>query len=269
VVESRGNFFSTNRARRLAPIGNAAVEIVIQVVHGAAADSSGHWSFCRGGATRNNDDTIVCFTGDPIGLKLVNSLARPGGNVTGLTDYDGELGGKRLSLFKEAFPRMTRVALLVKANDQQAIDQYQTAASALGLSLHPVEVHSREEFERAFDRIADEHLEEIMADPYALLAQGRAQLARLTMMRRLPFMGFNRRFAEAGAVMSYGADMSAMFRRGGEYVDKILKGKKPADLPVEQPTKFELVVNLKTAETLGITIPQSILFRADEILWDD
>jgi putative ABC transport system substrate-binding protein len=105
-----------------------------------------------------------------------------------------------------------------------------------------------------------------MADPYALLAQGRTPLARLALMRRLPFMGFNRRFAEAGALMSYGPYMSAIFRRGAEYVDKILKGKKPADLPVEQPTKYELIVNLKTAETLGITLQQSILFRADEVI---
>jgi putative ABC transport system substrate-binding protein len=208
---------------------------------------------------------VFISVSDPIGLKLVDSWARPGGKITGLTDYDGELGGKRLSLFKEAFPRMTRVALLVEA-DQQTIDLYQTAASALGLSIHPVVVRSREEFERAFDRIADEHLEGIMAGPYALLAQGRTPLAQLAMMHRLPFMGFNRRFAHTGALMSYGADKPAMFRRAAVYVDKILKGKKPADLPIEEPTKVELLVNLKTAETLGITIPQSILFRADELI---
>jgi putative ABC transport system substrate-binding protein len=208
---------------------------------------------------------IVFFAGDPIGSKLVNSLARPGGNMTGVGALTDELGGKRLSLFKEALPHMTRVAVLAKANDS-AIAEYQTAASALGLSLHPVEVRSREEFERAFDRIADEHLEGIMAGPYALLAQGRAPLARLALMRRLPFMGFNRRFAEAGALMSYGPDTPAIFRHMAVYVDKILKGKKPADLPVEQPTKYELIVNLKTAETLGITLPQSILFGADEVI---
>ena len=199
-------------------------------------------------------------------------MARPGGNSTGVTPISDELSGKRLSLFKEAFPHMARVALLIdagRANKQQLINANQTAASALDLSIHPVEVRSREEFERAFDRIADEHLEGIMAGPYALLAQGRTPLAQLAMMHRLPFMGFNRRFAQAGALMSYGPDWAGIFRHAAIYVDKILKGKKPADLPVEQPTKFELVVNLKTAETLGITFPQSSLFRADEILWDD
>jgi putative ABC transport system substrate-binding protein len=129
-----------------------------------------------------------------------------------------------------------------------------------------VEVRSREEFERAFDRIADERLEGIMAGPYALLAQGRTPLAQLAMMHRLPFMGFDYRFAQDGALMSYGPDAPAMFRRAAVYVDKILKGKKPAELPVEQPMKYELLVNLKTAETLGITIPSSIMVRADEVI---
>jgi putative tryptophan/tyrosine transport system substrate-binding protein len=213
---------------------------------------------------------IVFYASDPIGSKLVNSLARPGGNITGVTTTTDELSGKRLSVFKDAFPRMTRVALLVDANDpdannQQTIDAHQTAASALGLSIHPVEVRSREEFERAFDRIADEHLEGIMAGPYSLLGQGRALLARLAMMHRLPFMGFNRRFAQAGALMSYGPDAPAIFRRAAVYVDKILKGKKPADLPVEQPMKFELLVNLKTAKELGITFPPSIMVQAEEV----
>jgi putative ABC transport system substrate-binding protein len=199
---------------------------------------------------------IVFFASDPIGSKLVNSLARPGGNITGLTTISEELSGKRLSLFKEALPHMTRVALLVEANDQQSIDQYQTAASALGVSVHPVEVRSREEFGPAFDRIP----------PAGLLGQSRTLLARLALMRRLPLMVGTRAYLEPGALMSYGPDTPAIFRHMAVYVDKILKGKKPADLPVEQPTKFELVVNLKTAETLGLTIPQSILFRADEVI---
>jgi putative ABC transport system substrate-binding protein len=209
---------------------------------------------------------IVFYADDPIGSKLVNSLARPGGNSTGVTPISDELSGKRLSLFKEAFPHMARVALLIdagRANKQQLINANQTAASALDLSIHPVEVRSREEFERAFDRIADEHLEGIMAGP-ALLAQGRTTLARLALMHRLPFMGFNRRLAQAGALMSYGPDTPAIFRHMAVYVDKILKGKKPADLPVEQPMKYELVVNLKTAKELGITFPPSIMVQADE-----
>jgi len=209
---------------------------------------------------------VFIQVGDPIKLKLVDSLARPGGNATGVTDYDTDLSGKRLSLFKEAFPRMTRVALLVRANDQQNIDQYQTAASALGLSIQPVEVRSREEFEQAFDRIADARLEYIMMPPNRLMGQSRKLLARLALMHRLPLMVGTRVYLEAGALMSYGPDTPGIFRHAAVYVDKILKGKKPADLPVEQPTKLELVVNLKTAKELGITFPPFIMVQADEVI---
>jgi putative ABC transport system substrate-binding protein len=220
-------------------------------------------------AARHATTTIpIVFiqVGDPIKKKLVDSLARPGGNATGLTDYDEDLSGKRLSLFKEAFPRMTRVALLVRANDQQNIDQYQTAASALGLSIQPVEVRSREEFEQAFDRIADARLEGIMMPPSGFISQNRTLFARLALMRRLPLMGGHRAYVEAGALMSYGPDIRATYRRAAVYVDKILKGEKPADLPVEQPTKVELVVNLKTAKELGITVPQILLAGANEVI---
>jgi putative ABC transport system substrate-binding protein len=209
---------------------------------------------------------VFIAVGDPIGLKLVNSLARPGGNITGITDYDGELGGKRLSLFKEAFPRMTRVALLVRADNQQTIDEYQTAASALGLSIQPVKVRSREEFEQAFDRIADARLEYIMMPPQRVLGPNRTLLARMALMRRLPLMVGTRAYMEPGALMSYGPDVPGTFRHAAVYVDKILKGKKPADLPVEQPTKLELLVNLKIAETLGITFPPSIMVQAEEMI---
>jgi putative ABC transport system substrate-binding protein len=211
---------------------------------------------------------IVAVLGDPIGDKMANSLARPGGNVTGLTDYDdateGGLSGKRLSLFKEALPHMTRVALLVMATSQGYIDEFQTAASALGISIHPVKVSFREEFEGAFDRIAEARLEGIMMPPQRLLGTNRALLARLALMHRLPLMVGTRVYMEPGALMSYGPDTPAIFRHAAIYVDKILKGKKPADLPIEQPTKVELIVNLKTAKELGITFPPSIMVQADE-----
>jgi putative ABC transport system substrate-binding protein len=209
---------------------------------------------------------VFINVGDPVQAKLVNSFARPGGNITGVTALDDDLSGKQLSLFKEALPRMTRVALLVRAGNQQDIDQYQTAASALGLSIHPVEVRSREEFEQAFDTIADARLEGIMMPAARLLGKNRTLLGRLALMRRLPLMVETRAYMKPGALMSYGPDTPAMSRYAAVYIDKILKGKKPADLPVEQPTNLELLVNLKTAETLGITFPQSILFRADEVI---
>ena len=161
---------------------------------------------------------------------------------------------------------MTRVALLVRADNQQAIDQYQTAASALGLSIHPVEVRSREGFERAFDMMADARLEGIMMPPARLMYQSRALLARLALMHRLPLMVGTRAYMEPGALMSYGPDTPAIFRHAAIYVDKILKGKKPADLPVEQPMKLELLINLVTAKELGLTIPPSIMVRADEVI---
>jgi putative ABC transport system substrate-binding protein len=209
---------------------------------------------------------IVFYVSDPIKLKLVNSLARPGGNITGLADSFDDLSGKCLSLFKEALPRMTRVALLVRADNQQTIDQYQTAASALGLSIQPVKVSSREEFERAFDRIADARLEGIMLPTQRLPGTYRTLFARLALMHRLPLMVGTRVYMEGGALMSYGPDYLPIFRYLAVYVDKILKGKKPADLPVEQPTKVELLVNLKTAEALGITFPPSIMVQAEEVI---
>jgi putative ABC transport system substrate-binding protein len=163
-------------------------------------------------------------------------------------------------------PHVTRAALLVKADWQQTIDQYQTAARALGLSIHPVKVRSREEFEGAFDRIADARLEGIVMPQSGLMTQSRTLIARLALMHRLPLMAGHRVYMEAGAVMSYGPDQPGIFRHAAVYVDKILKGKKPADLPVEQPTKLELVVNLNTAKKLGITFPQSIMVQAEEVI---
>jgi putative ABC transport system substrate-binding protein len=159
---------------------------------------------------------------------------------------------------------MTRVALLVRADNQQDIDDYQAAASALGLSIQPVKVRSREEIEQAFDRIADARLEGIMMPPQRVLGPNRALIARLALMRRLPLMVGNRVYMEPGALMSYGPATAAIWRHMAVYVDKILKGKKPADLPVEQLTKLELVVNLRTAKELGITFPPSIMVQADE-----
>jgi putative ABC transport system substrate-binding protein len=224
----------------------------------------------RNGAAQHATTTIpiVFIAGgfDPIEAKMVSSLARPGGNITGLMTLVDELSGKRLSLFKEAFPHITRVALLVEEDDEQEIVRNQTAASALGLSILPYMVHSSEEFERAFNTIADARSEGIVMPPSKLGFQSRALVARWALMRRLPLMVGRRTYMDVGALMSYGPDTPAIYHHAAVHVDKILKGKKPADLPVELPMKYELVVNPKTAETLGITIPQSILFRADEVI---
>jgi putative tryptophan/tyrosine transport system substrate-binding protein len=207
---------------------------------------------------------------DPVGTKLVNSLARPGGNVTGLTHIAVELSGKRLAFFKEAFPRASRVALVLNGNDvpgmQRYIDEFQTAAVALSVSVRPVEVRSLGDFESAFDTIFAERLDGVILPADGLFYQGRMRLAQLALQRRLPLVVYSRETLEAGALMSYGADQRAIFRRAAVYVDKIIKGERPGDLPVEQPTRFEFLVNLKTAKALDLMFPEMLLARADEVI---
>ena len=214
--------------------------------------------------------TVFIVVPDPVGMKLVNSLARPGGNITGLTHIAVELSAKRLAFFKDAFPNASRAALLVNANDQQGmrryIDESQVAAVALGMTIHPVEVRSLEDFEAAFDKIVADRLDGVAVPADGLFYQGRVRLAQSALQRRLSLVVYSRETLEAGALMSYGADLRAIFRRAGVYVDKILKGERPADLPVEQPTKFEFLINLKTAKALGLTILPSLLARADEVI---
>jgi ABC-type uncharacterized transport system substrate-binding protein len=207
---------------------------------------------------------------DPVGTRLVNSLARPGGNVTGLTNIALELSAKRLALFKEAFPLMNRVALLVNANDQQGmrryIDESLAAAAALGMTIQPVEVRSVEDFEAAFDKIVADRIEGVAVPADGLFYQGRVRLAQAALQRRLPLIMFSRETLQAGALMSYGPDVRVIFRRAASYVDKIVKGEKAGDLPVEQPTRFEFLINLKTARALGLEVAPMLLARADEVI---
>jgi putative ABC transport system substrate-binding protein len=207
---------------------------------------------------------------DPIGTKLVSSLARPGGNITGLTNIAVELSAKRLALFKEAFPRMTRVALLVNANDEQGmhryIDETRTAATALGLDVQPVGVRSVGDFEQACDSIVEARSDGIITVADGLFYQGRAAIAHSALRRRLPLLVISREMLQADALMSYGPDVPEIFRRAAAYVDKILKGESPAELPVEQPTKFEFLINLKIAKALGLEVAPTVLSLADEVI---
>lgn len=220
-------------------------------------------------ATRTTPIVFIVVP-DPVGTGLVDSLARPGGNITGLTHIAVELSAKRLALFKEVFPGASRAALLVNGNDPQGmrryVDESQTAAGTLGMSIYPMEVRSLQEFGQALDKVLADRLEAVVVPADGLFYQGRALLAQLALERRLPLIVYSRETLEAGALMSYGADQRAIFRRSATYVDKILKGERPADLPVEQPTKFETLINLKTAKALGLTIPEMILVRADEVI---
>ena len=176
--------------------------------------------------------------------------------------------GKRLELLKQAVPGVTRVAYLWLSASSNArfLQETESAARALGVQLQPVEVHDPDTFDQAFATMAEAHADALITMPSAVFLSRRTQIVDLAARTRLPGIFPDREFAEAGGLMAYGPSLVANFRRAATYVDKILKGAKPADLPVEQPTKFEFVINLKTAQALGLTIPPTILFQADEVI---
>jgi ABC-type uncharacterized transport system substrate-binding protein len=209
---------------------------------------------------------VMVTTADPVATGLVDSLARPGGNVTGITRLTRELSGKRLELLKEVLPRMSRVGVLWNANVTDVQD-YETAAAVLKINIQPLEVRgSNPDFERAFREAIKKRVSALIALRTGVLLSHQRQIAGLAIQNRLPSMFEGSQSVEAGGLMSYSASEAESFRRAAYYVDKILKGAKPAELPVEQPTKFEFVINLKTAKALNLTIPQSVLFRADRVI---
>lgn len=224
-----------------------------------AGTDTAAWAVLK--ATSNTP--IVAASDDPVQAGLVKSLARPGGNVTGVSDASGDLLAKRFQLLKEAAPRITRVAGLRCPAGERPDTQWregEAAARALGLALVPVVVAGSDQVMAAFDAV-----KRMRAD--ALLAFDCRYLhSAASVTSSLPGMYYNRSHVEAGALMSYGRNEAEVFRILAEYVAKILKGAKPADLPIHQPTQFTLAVNMKTAKTLGLTIPQSLLFRADEVI---
>ncbi len=206
---------------------------------------------------------------DPVGVGLVGSIPRPGGNVTGLSLLAVELAGKRLELLKEALPKLSRVALLLYpayAPDVLAATETQDAARKLGVRVQPREVRAPGEFAHAFSQMIREQADARLVPPSPLTNENRTRMVSLAAKNRLPAMFGLWESVDAGDLMSYGTSLSDNFRRAATYVDKILKGAKPADLPVEEPTRFELVINLKTAKALGLTFPPSILIRADQVI---
>jgi putative tryptophan/tyrosine transport system substrate-binding protein len=211
---------------------------------------------------------VVGGAGDLVGGGLVASLARPGGNLTGFTDLSPELTGKQLELLKEAVPGVSRVALLYHALSLKVlhVPEAQAAAHTLALQLVPVEVREAQELPSAFATMTSQGADALLTVLSVFTLVHRRQIVELAAAGRLPAMYQGREFVEAGGLMSYGTDRLDQWRRSTTYVDKILKGAKPADLPVEQPTKFELVINLKTAKELGLTIPPTLLFQADEVI---
>ena len=209
---------------------------------------------------------------DPIGSGLVANLARPGGNITGIAFMAPELGGKRLELLKQAVPGMTRVGVLSHPGDpseatvKSVLEQTEAAARALGVQLLRLEAQGSNDFDRVFALMSRERVAGLILIPSAMFVDERRRIVNLMVKDRLPGMFYFREFAEVGGLMSYGPNFRQLWRRAAYFVDKILKGAKPADLPVEQPTKFELVINMKSAKALGLTIPPTLLSRADEVI---
>jgi putative tryptophan/tyrosine transport system substrate-binding protein len=206
---------------------------------------------------------------DPVAEGLVESLARPGGNVTGLTNLGPELAGKRLELFKEAVPKIVSVAVLYEPANPGSVLQMKEALAAarrLALTIRSWEVRDADGFEKEFAALNKDRPDGLFVTGGPLMTANQKRIAGLALKSRLPSMHASREYVEAGGLMSYGADRVDIYRRVAYFVDKILKGAKPADLPVEQPTKFELVINLKTAKQIGVTIPQRVLGRADKVI---
>jgi putative ABC transport system substrate-binding protein len=225
-------------------------------------------------AAKNATKTIpIVMTGsggDPVEAGVIESLARPGGNVTGLTRLSRELGGKRLELLKEAVSRAARVAVLYDpATPLSVIDVTEVlpvAARALRLSLQPWEVRDADGFAKVFATISKQRPDGLYVTGGPLMFANGKQIAGIALKNRLPSMYQSKQSVEAGGLMSYGADLSDNYRRVATYIDRIMKGAKPADLPVEQPTKFDLVINLKTAKALGLKIPAHLLMEADKVI---
>ena len=206
---------------------------------------------------------------DPVRAGLVESLARPGGNVTGFTNLNRELGGKRLELLKEAVPKLARVAVLydpaVPGTTREVKEDLPAAARALGLTVRSWEVRAADDFEKVFAALNKQRPDGLYVPGGGqLMNANRKRIAGLALKSRLPSMYSSREAVDAGGLMYYGADLADSYRRVAYYVDRILKGTKPADLPVEQPTKFEFIINLKTAKQIGVTIPPEVLARADQ-----
>jgi putative tryptophan/tyrosine transport system substrate-binding protein len=221
-------------------------------------------------ATKTIPIVMVGAGREPVEAGHVESLARPGGNVTGVTLLNRELGGKRLELLKEAVPKVARVAVLFDPTVGDSVHEVKellpVAARALGLTLQPWEVRTADDFDRVFAATGKQRPDGLYVVASPLMRANQKRIVGLALKSRLPSMYYNTEFVDAGGLMYYGADLTDSYRRVAYYVDRILKGAKPADLPVEQPTKFEFVINLKTANQIGLTIPPEVLARANRLI---
>ncbi len=263
VIEER---YAAGQVERLPELAAELVRLNVDVIVAAPSGSAI--------AAKKVTRTVpIVFMGepDPVGIGLVSSLARPGGNATGLADAHGDLLPKRLELLKQLVPAASRIGVLWNPSNASTAPQLKTlqaAAPALGLAVVPIEVKGprRDDVDRAFATIDKDRLGGLLVLGDPTLGNQRDRIAELSIKHRLPTSGTHRGWAQGGLLMSYGTDFVALFRRGAILVDKILKGAKPDELPVEQPTKFELVINAKTAKALGFTVPPSVLVRADAVI---
>ena len=212
---------------------------------------------------------VMAFDNDPVGNRFVASLARPGGNITGLSTYYPEISGKQLELLKEIVPRLTRVAVLGNSaipGNAQALKEMKQAAAAFGVHLQYLEVRDLKDIETAFQETRKGRADGILVLTSPVTNAHRSQIIDLALKNRLAAIYYTAEWVEAGGLLTYGANLIDLWRRAATYVDKILKGANPAELPVEQPTKFELMFNLKTAKQIGLTIPPNVLARADKVI---
>jgi putative tryptophan/tyrosine transport system substrate-binding protein len=263
IIEQR---YAAGQVERLSTLAAELVRLKVDILVTAPAGSAFF-------AKKVTSTIPIVFIGepDPVGTALVASLARPGGNVTGLADAHADLVPKRLELLKQVAPLASRIAILWNPANPSTGPQLkisEAAAPALGATVFPVGVKGprRDDVDGAFETIGKERPGSLLVVGDATLGVHRARIAELSIKHRLPASGSHGAWAENGLLMSYGTDFADLFRRGALFVDKILKGAQPADLPVEQPTKFELVINMKTAAALGLTIPPSLLARADRVI---
>ena len=257
VIEYR---YAEGNARRMPELAAELVNLNVDVIV-----ASGPSSLAAKNATKIIP-IVFAAVQDPVASGLVSNLATPGGNATGLSTLAPELGGKRLELLKEVVPKITRAAFLWGSGVAAIAKEIQAAAHALGVQLQSLEVRNAKDFDTVFEAAIKERAQGLLTSPGALINTHQARIVEFAAKSRIPAMYTAAETVDAGGLMSYAPNQTDQFRRAATYVDKILKGAKPSDLPVEQPTKFELVINLKTAKQIGITIPPNVLARADKVI---
>jgi putative ABC transport system substrate-binding protein len=252
-----------SRQERLAGLATELVKLNVDVIFAVGSEAT------RAARQASATIPIVMTSTNPLGLGFIASLARPGGNVTGLSLMGPEVSGKRLQLLQELVPGLAKVALFWDSNDpgtEFSVKETQAAAEALSLKLKVLETRRADDFDAAFQAAAKEEARAVILLPAPVMGSNRKRIADLALRHGLPTMFFSDVLPKAGGLLSYGVSLVTIYRRAAYYVDRILKGTNPADLPVEQPAKFELVINLKTAKALGLTIPETLLATADQVI---